>query len=93
LSIDSSACGLLGLLLFIGGLAAARIVTEAYDEKPTSTIVVESRMMFQTTLPLRWVYHAAQPQPRISASAKSTMPELTGRPSVLTKKRSTSAPT
>ena len=56
-------------------------------------MVVESRTMFHTTLPLRCVYHEAQPMPPISASAKTTMPELTGSPSVLTKKRSSIAPT
>ena len=55
-------------------------------------IVVESRMTFHVTLPLRWVYHEAHPMAMMSARAKSTMPELTGSPSVLTKKRSTIAP-
>ena len=55
-------------------------------------IVVESRMMFSKTRPRLWAVHAAHPMPTISASAKSVMPELTGRPNVLTNSVSICAP-
>ena len=42
LSRLNSVCGVEGLFEFIGGLAAARIVTEAYDEKPSTDNVVEA---------------------------------------------------
>lgn len=55
-------------------------------------MVVESRMMLSSTRPRLWAAHAAHPRPMISASAKSVMPELTGRPNVLTNSVSICAP-